>query len=327
VIPLAGKRALPNVEGHNVTVCVVGLFNWNYGTLQAPVIGKVAITASDRKITAGNVEYEPSQLKMSFMTRRACILISGDYSLHSEALYETNKQVKADASIAPHNLALIYGRAIQNIKRREAEDIFLAPIGMNTDTFVAQQRDFTEGFIEKITHQLQTYEGEDVEALVVASDGENANLHSINSRGSVSVMNDIGFAAIGIGAWHAKSRLMEVGYVNNWFFAPALAAIFAAKCAAETAPGVGKDTDMHLVFKNGVEQIPSDLFGKLKELYQNYENKRTSLQREVVDELQTFIDETAKKTAESKPNSSQQQSTQTEATQSETNPEQTANGS
>jgi hypothetical protein len=74
---------------------------------------------------------------------------------------------------------------------------------------------------------------------------------AVDTGGSVNCCDDVGFAAIGIGAWHAKSRLMQGGYINNMFFAPALAVLYAAKKAAEIAPGVGRATDIQIVLREG----------------------------------------------------------------------------
>jgi 20S proteasome alpha/beta subunit len=273
-----------------MTICIAALFRWNYGTTDAPQHGVAAIAVSDRKITAGDIEYEPQQLKSAFITRRALVLIAGDISLHSGAIAETNKQVRGNIDMSPHNLALIYSQAIQSIKRREAENLYLAPIGLNTDTFLAQQKDLSDGFVDRLTAQLQDYRGGDVEAIIVASDGENAHIITVDPKGLISHMDDVGFAAIGIGAWHAKSRLMQSGYVNSAILAPALAAVFAAKRAAETAPGVGTVTDIYLLFKNDIEPILPDVAAKLVELYKRYSEQVSALGQATVAELGAFLE-------------------------------------
>jgi hypothetical protein len=272
-----------------MTVCVASLFHWNYGTVASPVWGVAAIAASDRMITAFDVEYEPAQLKFAFVTLRVCILIAGDYSIHSEAIQETMKQLRGTPEAHPLNVSLIYGRAIQAIKRRQAEDIYLAPLGMNTDTFFAQQKDLSDSFVDRLTTQLQEYRGEDVEALVVGSDGENAHIYQVNSKGVGSCLDDVGFGAIGMGAWHAKSRLMQNGYVNTTNFGTALALTFAAKKSAEIAPGVGTATDLRLVLKNTIDPIRLDATHKLEELYKNYESLRIVLATNIVQELHNFM--------------------------------------
>jgi 20S proteasome alpha/beta subunit len=192
-------------------------------------LGVAAIVACDRMITAGDIQYEPQQTKFAIMTPRILVSIAGDYSIHSEALLETRKQIGINANIHPQSVAILYGKAIQAIKRRQAEDLHLAPLGMNTDTFLAQQRELLDSVANRLTDQLQNFEGQEVEALVVGSDGHDVLLYSVDTKGMIYYLNDVGFGAIGMGAWHAKSRLMQNGYVNTAVYAQALAAAYAAK--------------------------------------------------------------------------------------------------
>jgi hypothetical protein len=83
---------------------------------------------------------------------------------------------------------------------------------------------------------------------------------------------------------------MQWGYVNAVGVAPALAAAFAAKRAAEAAPGVGTSTDIHIVFKDRIEPLRHDVATKTSELYEEYKNNRTALENKIVQELQLFID-------------------------------------
>jgi 20S proteasome alpha/beta subunit len=282
-----------------VTVCIATLFSWNYAPRGEPTkYGTAALTASDRMITAGNVVYEPRQQKISFMTPHTIVLVAGNMVLHSEALRATQNQIRGRPDTSPSNIALIYGRAIQAIKQREAEGLFLAPLGLNTDTFMGQQKDMSDSFVRRVTDQLQDYEGSDVEALVVGvstviappgMETDHAQIYSINYRGQVRTYDDIGFAAIGIGAVHAESRLMQAGYVKGVDFAHALAMIYGAKKSAEIAPGVGKATDFQLITKTGVERLQPILENKIAELYQDYENKRNGLAINAVTQLQSFI--------------------------------------
>jgi hypothetical protein len=273
-----------------VTVCIATLFRWNYGTLASPEFGMAAITASDRKITAGDVEYEPPKLKMAQLSPRCLVLIAGDYAIASEAIFGTHKQLRGDPNAAPENIALVYGRAIQAIKRRQAEDLILSPLGLNTDTFMAQQRDLSNVFVDRITNQLQSYRGEDVEALVVGSDGADVQIWAVDTKGITSCLNDLGFGAIGIGAWHAKSRFMQTGYANTAIFAPALAVTFAAKKAAEVAPGVGTATDIRIVTRDRINPLANELEEKLPPIFENYRTGRAQLELEAVAALQSYID-------------------------------------
>jgi hypothetical protein len=144
-----------------------------------------------------------------------------------------------------------------------------------------------------LTSQLQSYEGEEVEALVIGSDGENVHLYTVDTRGISHCMNDVGFAAIGIGAWHAKSNLMQNAYVNTINFAPALAATFAAKRSADVAPGVGRHTDMWVIFRDAMIPLWTPVDTKLQEVFEQYRKDRDDLIRVAVEKLQAFINETS----------------------------------
>lgn len=278
-----------------MTVCIATLFTWNYAPLgEEPKFGWAAITASDQMITAGDIQYEPFQQKMAAFTPKTLLLAAGDYATNSEAIQITQKQIKGRADESPYNIARIYGQVIQGIKRRNAEDIILAPLGLNTDTFLSQQKEMSDYFANDLKEQLQRFQGQEVEAIIVGSDGGNAHIYEIDSRGTVSCMDDVAFHAIGAGAWHAKSHLMQTRYSRGNFYAYALAQTYSAKRRAEIAPGVGRRTDIHLVLKDGWFRLPGETLAKLDELYDEYTSQQSKLAVESVIKLQEFINAQAK---------------------------------
>jgi len=245
-------------------------------------------------ITAGDVQYEPSQTKVAHISPYVLIMIAGDYGVHSEALGILRDLLKGNPDPEPKNVALIYGGAIQKVFRRQAEDYYLAPLGLNLDTFIAQQKDMDPGFVDRLTGQMQGWKGDDVEAIVIGVRGLQADIWTIDQHGTPTCLNDVGFAAVGIGAWHAKSRLMQAGYRNSFSYGAALTAVYAAKKAAEVAPGVGAATDMHLIFREGAEQIVPETLGKLDQLYGEFCFNRDRQALDSVDKLQQFFAERAK---------------------------------
>ena len=204
-------------------------------------------------ITAGDVQYEPRQTKYARITPKILIVIAGDYSMHSQGIKKTMAHFRLSASATPEDVAIYYGRSIQALKLKEAEDFFLAPLGLNSDSFLAQQKDMAPHFVSLLTEQMQGYRGEEAEALVVGSCNGLIDIYGVDTKGVIACYNDVGFAAIGSGAWHAKSRLMQAGYVNTTTFAGALSFTYAAKKASEISPGVGPNTDIMLVFRDNYE--------------------------------------------------------------------------
>jgi hypothetical protein len=274
-----------------VTVCVACLCTWTYGPND---IGRAAITASDREITAGDVEYEPPQFKVSFQTNRALILIAGDYPTHSEALQKAQKIIAAASEDNPATIAEIYASSLRQVKFRHACDIYLAPLGLSSEIFLSTSGVSNE-LVVSLANQLQSYSGQPTEAIVVAADDAATHLYLVDSDSKVTCQDDVGFVAIGIGAWHAKSLLMQAKYYNLTNFAAALSLAFAAKRRAEIAPGVGRATDMFIVNKTGWSPVGADLKSAVEDSHEDYEKRHASLLLDQYARLgQTFVELAAK---------------------------------
>jgi len=212
-----------------VTVCIAALSQWNYGTRANPDPGHLVIVLTDRMITAGDVQYEPQQTKHAHITPNILLVIAGDYSTHSRAIKKITEHFQIIPSASPESVAIFYGRSIQELKLKEAEDLYLAPLGLNSDSFLAQQKDMAPHFVSLLTEQMQAYRGEEIDALVVGSERGAVAIYAVDTKGMISCHDDVGFAAIGSGSWHAKSRLMQFGHVNSNTFATALTVTYAAK--------------------------------------------------------------------------------------------------
>jgi hypothetical protein len=134
-----------------------------------------------------------------------------------------------------------------------------------------------------------------VAGLIVGIEHKQAHIYQIDERGNIYSFDDAGFAAIGIGAGHARLSLAQSRYTNATAFTTALAAVYAAKKAAETAPGVGSNTDIQLVSREGITTIAGDLLQKLEEMYLQYTTEREALADKTVTALDRVLDEERKK--------------------------------
>jgi len=114
--------------------------NWVYGPNE---IGKPVITASDRELTAFDIEYEPAQLKVSFLTKRAIILVAAEYTIHSEALQQTQRKIIAPGEAEPSAIAEMYAAALRNVRFRNAANIYLSPQRLDYDLFTHASMNIT----------------------------------------------------------------------------------------------------------------------------------------------------------------------------------------
>ena len=289
-----------------MTICIAAQITWNYaGKDEVPQLGRGILTLSDRMITAGDVQYEPHLVKSGRITPYVMVLCAGQLPLHSQALLATHGQVRGDPKTSPLTVANIYAQAVQAIRLRQAENEFLAPVGLTVETFLAQQNELSPGFVDGLRTQLQGFVGPDSGAIVVGTEGVVAHIFEINKFGDIHCYDDVGFSAIGSGAWHAKSQLMQFGYSNQFWLPAALAATYAAKRAAEVAPGVGKTaTDILVALKDGIMPLDEATTKKMETLYKEYEQKRTNWQSDAVEELRKFIGERASSSGTGQPTGS-----------------------
>jgi uncharacterized protein (DUF305 family) len=78
---------------------------------------------------------------------------------------------------------------------------------------------------------------------------------------------------------------MQAGYINNWNYYPALTATYAAKKVAETAPGVGTNTDIHFIGRLGWMRLWKEHFDAVEKMYTGFREKQSKLMIESVQKL------------------------------------------
>lgn len=112
ILPQRPRPPLRSRE-NPVTVCVACLFNFVFGKDD---VAKAAITASDRQLTAGDIEYEPPQAKIAALTKRAIVLVAGDFTLHIEAIQKTQRALTAVPENDPAVIAEMYASQLRSIR-------------------------------------------------------------------------------------------------------------------------------------------------------------------------------------------------------------------
>lgn len=238
-----------------MTVCIATVCRFNYRKAddQKDDFGWVILTASDRMLTDEGlgIQYETGQGKWAKIADRVVVLAADSIAVHSDVLYDIRKDPSHNNDVGPKQIADLYSKFINKRRERDAEKEFLSPFGLTMAEFIAKQKDMERGVVNALCENIANYKI-NVEALVVGCDKDGvANIYSVDSTGLVSCHTDIGFAAIGIGSVHSVPFLMSHSYWNGWAYYPALLATFAAKKAAEIAPGVGKHTDMGFISRDG----------------------------------------------------------------------------
>src|SRR3989442_8365671 len=120
--------------------------------------------------------------------------------------------------------------------------------------------------VRELSYQLQQFAlPESVTAIICGVDLEGTHIMVV--RGShIEDRDAVGFAAIGIGDWHANSQFMFEKHTYFRSFTETLLLTYTAKRRAEVAPGVGLATDMFTVgplLGNHVYPIGEHVLNKL----------------------------------------------------------------
>ena len=216
-------------------------------------------------------------------------MVAGDFPTHSDAIGRVRLEINRNPQLNVYGVAQAYGRVLCDIKREHAERSVLLPLSLTSETLLSRAHELPNWLVSDLTLQLQGYQGADVQALVVGSDQNSGYIYLVGADGRASCYNDVNFAAIGIGGWHARSQLMLSKYSVSHGLAGALVAVYRAKKSAEVAPGVGPHTDMFIVTKNGTEPVGQDAVAAVDLQYTTYKAARDSLVASGVADLMRYV--------------------------------------
>ncbi len=245
-----------------MTVCIAAICQWANRW--------VIVGASDRMLTADDIEFEPPQTKIYTFTPTIVGLISGDGATQASIGDRVLSDLGA-GTIVPsvREVAKAFAERWAEHRRNESETIYLSPLGLTLADFLRRQNEFSPDFIRQMTENLQKRRRTGDETIIAGIDPNgSAHIYVVREPG-ISIQQDIvGFAAVGMGEWHAKSQFMLAAYTKYWLFDRAVWLVYMAKRKAEVAPGVGKATDMFFIEASGaVQYILGDAFKKLVDTY------------------------------------------------------------
>jgi hypothetical protein len=224
-----------------VTVCIAAIFE-----------DSGVFSASDRMITAGDIQFEPPVEKVRYLTSSCLVMFAGDAAMQAEIIQTTQATVlqRIRTSIPARWLAIeemagIYkDHMIAAIFSRSARRI-LAPWGLTVESWLDRQRNLSPDLVRDISRELLNYEGPSMEGIVCGIDESGPHIYTVDNV-SVNCRDHVGFAAIGAGYWHANSQMMNFRHGPRSSLADTLLSVFFAKKQAEIAPGVGEATDMYI---------------------------------------------------------------------------------
>lgn len=284
--------------------------------------GRIVLGASDRMLTSGDIEFEPSvpagmpSSKILPLGGSLSIMTAGHAGLHAEIYEMLYPIVQSEAAKhkdrgLPITEALrLYVECYNRAKLQRAASAVLAPFGLNHAAFLTKQEGMSESFLAGITQAMLDFQMPCIEAIISGVDGPPLQMAHIYvlSNGDGSTIDfrcddSIGFAAIGIGARHAESQFMLAGHSRFSTFPETLLRLYSAKKKSEIAPGVGKETDIVLAGPDPgrlilltVPNAPLDI-NRLHAIYDELEMGQKAVLSDATKKITEYVDSVFKRPA------------------------------
>jgi len=284
-----------------LTVCIAAICEHN-----------MIIGASDRMLTAGDIEFEPVPtsagkefpLKITPLndSRSIVIMMAGASDIQAQIALKIIRFIDATEKQSPQKIwsvedtVNLYIDFYNQEKSRRAASAILAPFNLEPNTFIARQKEMLDGFSEMIARELMNFQMPPVETIITGADASGSHLYTLFDN-RPSCCDSVGFAAIGIGARHAESQFMLNGYSRFVPQEEALWMIYMAKRKSEIAPGVGKITDLFCVTPNTPAKTPKFRFlndiiekAQFEKIYDAFEKKQLSAFQEARAEIKPIME-------------------------------------
>lgn len=270
-----------------VTVCIAAICEND----------KIVVGASDRMLTAGDIQFEPQQSKLFPITTSIVAMIAGDAAMQAEVLQEVRDEASRRIDAEPKNwlrvrdVAERHSHFFTEVRQKRAEKAILKPLGLDRLTFITYQKDMNTDFIRQLATELLNFEVPEVSTIFAGIDETGPHLY-VTRNENVTCQDSVGFASIGAGYWHADSQFMFAGHTRARPLAETLLLTYSAKKHAEVAPGVGSGTDMfHIGGLGSYFTIGTHVTAKLEDIYQESRGKIYSVGLEAEGKAHQYVEE------------------------------------
>lgn len=238
-------------------------------------------------------QFEHPVPKIHILGRNVILMTAGSALLPSEFIYNiriacSRRSTSSNATAAGSQKSIFDYVRVRDIlgavkegflrlRRRVIEERFLQKYDLKWEDYVNSIKSPAgPSPLTRIIAEIEEFRLE-LQAIIAGVDEEGPHIYVIEDPGIMNSFNDIGYAAIGSGAYHALRSFIENNYSIDMPLWKALYIIFEAKKYAESAPGVGTFTDAVVVGKEGVYILKEEHIHKLKELYDEKQKTYTEL--------------------------------------------------
>ena len=217
--------------------------------------GEKIIVAADRMVTVGQIiEFEHDVPKFVNLTDNCVVMTAGSTTLQNDIIKEASSKIKTLKKPNFKQITDELKNAYATLRIKRAEETILLPKNLNFQTFYQSQRIMLPELVFQMTDAInKTNLG--VEYILCGFDENGGHIHYIVDPGISECWDSVGFCSIGTGNLNSVSAFTAHNYAPNFPIEKSLYLVYLAKKEAQRAPGVGNDTDIAILTKEGIKSL------------------------------------------------------------------------
>jgi hypothetical protein len=250
------------------------------------------VAACDRKISffGGLTSADGIAVKMTGINRDWTVMFAGPLSPMVALTQSIAKRVEHERPME----FLPFARLCRDVYREERKPLIESDVLANYDVetyseYLALRKSDLE-FHAKITEEIKKVE-EEWNLLFAGFDKRGkAHIFTVTENGKINFCDKEGYAAIGSGSLRALISLSDYPFSRRLGLSEAVFGVAAAKFAAESADGVGKETMMSILQANAkTSPVFSDHgIETLRKMWRNLPRRPVEATRSIWQEITKF---------------------------------------
>ena len=199
---------------------------------------------------------------------------SGDALVAFEIVEELKKASTSLKTVS--EIANKLYKLLTDLSLKRAEQQHLTPRGLDWDMY-RDRADRINPQLYIILDEYLTKFSLETDFLVVGIDEHGGHVLTIDFPGTIQYLDKIGFGAVGSGIPHATVSLCLDGQMRNRSLSETLYAVYVSKRKAQSAPGVGSETDMGVIADHGICFLERKHLDLLESIYSDSSKRTTDL--------------------------------------------------
>lgn len=244
------------------------------------------MVAADRMVTAGEfMEFEHPGSKIIQLSKHALLMVAGTTNdgmrLARQAAAEMGGATGEIAEVAEE-----LGQRYAEARKHRAEQI-LGLRGLNFESYYAMHASLNGAVVKFLDERLASYDF-GVTLLLAGVDDAGAHIHTNGNPGNGNQCHDsIGWHAIGSGSIHVIPSMAGFDHSPEAAYRETLFRVYASKRRAEVAPGVGKESEVAVINRDGVKWLTSGELEQLDSIYDRVVSKNQAEQTKQMDKFKS----------------------------------------